>query len=151
MSHSFLMVNTLFICAYFTCGILAQNCYDPDGSYRGSTDYQPCNNDLGTASMCCATNRTNPDECLSNGLCRGGLTENSQGSGTTAQLWRESCTDPTWTSPECLHLCIVGQGMKEVCKTPTWLSCSISVFMLISCFIGNLRQFYKPTTRIFNH
>src|SRR5580700_3435287 len=29
---------------------------------------------------------------------------------TGTQLWRESCTDPTWKSASCLKLCINGTG-----------------------------------------
>ncbi|KAE8449020.1 hypothetical protein EG329_008608 [Mollisiaceae sp. DMI_Dod_QoI] len=38
-----------------------------------------------------------PDSCLPNGLCT-----NTAGSAPT--FWRESCTDPTWTSPFCLSV-----------------------------------------------
>ncbi|KUJ16055.1 uncharacterized protein LY89DRAFT_102022 [Mollisia scopiformis] len=44
-------------------------------------------------SMCC---RTEGDSCSTNGLCMNTV-------GSTATYWRESCTDPTWTSPYCLN------------------------------------------------
>jgi hypothetical protein len=52
--------------------------------------------------MCCATNRPNTvyqNKCRPDDLCVEGQTEN---------LWRESCTDPTWKDPACLPLCISG-------------------------------------------
>ncbi|KAL8781663.1 MAG: hypothetical protein Q9213_005905 [Squamulea squamosa] len=48
--------------------------------------------------MCCATkNREIPDTPRKDGLCQNGNV-----------TWRESCTDPTWTSPSCVKLCITG-------------------------------------------
>ncbi|KAK6341166.1 hypothetical protein TWF696_008252 [Orbilia brochopaga] len=79
-----------------------KQCYYPDGSPTNVTDYQPCNNAEGMASMCCAiANRgTNfSDTCLPNGLCR-------SGTATGTQLWRESCTDPKWQDPACLRICL---------------------------------------------
>lgn len=52
--------------------------------------------------MCCRTNDNNyPDICRTDGLCQ----ETEQD-----VIWRESCTDPTWQSPQCLRLCIDGAG-----------------------------------------
>ncbi|KAI2639045.1 hypothetical protein GGS26DRAFT_371534 [Hypomontagnella submonticulosa] len=80
----------------------AATCYRPDGSAVDDT-YMPCDTDA-DVSMCCHLAFTNNggDLCGSGpsyGLC--GVT------GT--QLWRESCTDPTWKSPACLNLCTTGE------------------------------------------
>lgn len=51
-------------------------------------------------SMCCRSKEVGgdpPDACLANGLC-----VNTAGAAPT--YWRESCTDPTWTSPYCLSI-----------------------------------------------
>jgi len=48
--------------------------------------------------MCCRTNDADrPDICRGDGLC--------QSNYQLDYIWRESCTDGTWTSPECLPLC----------------------------------------------
>lgn len=84
------------------CTTISATCYYPDGSpitpdnhppNVNSTDYQPCDSDTSSFSMCCATNRlVKGDTCMSNGICHNGYGE----------YWRESCTDPTWNSPFCL-------------------------------------------------
>ncbi|KAH9909135.1 hypothetical protein F4778DRAFT_793154 [Xylariomycetidae sp. FL2044] len=60
----------------------AKTCYRPDGS---SVD------DANNGGDACGSDSTY-------GLC--GV--------TGSQLWRESCTDPTWESPACLKLCVDG-------------------------------------------
>jgi len=100
ISMAFRPSRLLPLCLLFT--FTAATCYYPDGSPItpdnhphdvNSTDYQPCNSDTSSFSMCCATNRpVKGDTCLSNGLCHNGYGE----------YWRESCTDPTWSSPFCL-------------------------------------------------
>ena len=85
--------------------LAAATCYHVNGSAL-DVYYQPCDNSA-EFSMCChlgVTNLNGGDQCGSGdyyGLC--GVT------GT--QLWRESCTDPTWKSPACLQLCTYGEGM----------------------------------------
>jgi hypothetical protein len=65
--------------------------------------------------------RTKLSLTLSKVCCHTGSDENGGdlcGSGSTyglcgvtgTQLWRESCTDPTWESPACLKLCTTGAG-----------------------------------------
>lgn len=76
------------------------DCYLPNGTsitqLRGSPQWLPCNSSS-PYSMCCRTNGTGTsDTCLPNGLCHNDVAPN---------LWRESCTDPTWQSPYCLQLC----------------------------------------------
>ena len=79
-------------------------CYYPNGTAVINTNYQPCSN--GTVSMCCALDRDNSNSCLSNGLCHDPCTVNHDcNHGSPGQFWRESCTDPSWTSPFCLRLC----------------------------------------------
>ena len=102
---------SLFLCLIlsFSAQVLAQ-CYHFDGSRVNSTNYVPCNSQVGVASMCCSKNTSsNADECLPNGLCRNYI-ENSHGNGFNTLLWRESCTDQTWKSPFCLNLCTAGSG-----------------------------------------
>jgi hypothetical protein len=81
-------------------------CYNPDGSpTKGdlATAFQPCNQVVGTFSMCCGTNWTGGtvgvDFCQPNGLCLNSL-------NNAPLYWRSSCSDPTWKSPNCLaNLC----------------------------------------------
>lgn len=79
---------------------VAATCYFPNGTDRniGSSAeiYRPCDGG-GKHSMCCRT--MDHDRCRSDGLCL-----NFQHN----EIWRESCTDPTWQSPECLKLCVMG-------------------------------------------
>ncbi|KAL9033007.1 MAG: hypothetical protein Q9214_007716 [Letrouitia sp. 1 TL-2023] len=44
--------------------------------------------------MCCQN--TTYEVCRPDGLC----------DGSDNQIWRESCTDPTWKSPRCIKLCL---------------------------------------------
>lgn len=77
------------------------SCYFPNGTDRNiglsSELYQACDGG-GKHSMCCQRNH---DRCRSDGLC-----VNSQNN----EIWRESCTDPTWRSPACVRLCVMGIG-----------------------------------------
>ncbi|KAI0597022.1 hypothetical protein F4775DRAFT_562137 [Biscogniauxia sp. FL1348] len=82
-------------------------CYRPDGSTVDDV-YQPLD-ESAEFSACCRAGATchadhsddnNDDENdgdagTSLGLC----------AGPGTQLWRGSCTDPTWTSPACLNIC----------------------------------------------
>jgi hypothetical protein len=87
-------------------------CYRPDGGQE-SLEYQPCNQVVGTASMCCATNRTNPsggnlddgwtvDNCLPNGLCQNESVLNGQEAVT---YWRVGCSVSSWEAPCLEGLC----------------------------------------------
>lgn len=79
------------------------NCYLRNGTNRnGDTTgaaaaYQPCLPG-DPVSMCCSVYF---DQCRSDGLCYDGT-----------NLWRESCTDPTWQSTSCIKLCVNGTGME---------------------------------------
>jgi hypothetical protein len=68
--------------------------------------------------MCCRTNDTaanGPDTCRPDGLCQ---------STTPDIVWRESCTDPTWTAPECLQLCVGEDGAFLDERVKPVLTCS---------------------------
>ncbi|KAL8645260.1 MAG: hypothetical protein Q9226_007378 [Calogaya cf. arnoldii] len=87
---------------------LAADCFVPNGTDRNdspdvspnSVAYVPCNQN-NPHSMCC---RYGGDDCMPNGLCQG------YAKGGEMPVWRESCTDATWTSPYCLKLCIKGNS-----------------------------------------
>lgn len=77
------------------------DCFYPNGTSRNgnitgaAAPYKPC---FSGVSMCCSTVF---DTCERDGLCSDGT-----------NLWRESCTDPTWQSPNCVKLCVSGLGME---------------------------------------
>ncbi|KUJ13760.1 uncharacterized protein LY89DRAFT_784628 [Mollisia scopiformis] len=83
---------------------LAITCYNPPKNVGTSGtaqdgNYTSCNINQ-EESMCCRSKKIGPwppDACLESGLCI-----NTAGSAPT--YWRESCTDPTWTSPYCLNV-----------------------------------------------
>ena len=112
LSHKSSLWHSLFVLLLVRT-VFAQNwpCFEPDLSPVTSYDYLPCPNQANLPSMCCATNRTSfPDSCQDNGLCQS-LVPNSAGTDIINQnIWRESCSDPTWHSPFCLKLCINGTG-----------------------------------------
>lgn len=109
-------VLSLIILSTFAATSLAvgTDCFVPNGTDRnegtdvspGSVAYVPCDQ-RAPFSMCC---RYGGDDCLPNGLCQGHASDGSE------PIWRESCTDPTWTSPYCLKLCLTG-------KTPSGFDC----------------------------
>lgn len=76
--------------------------------------------------MCCALGRPvyHINKCLGNGLCE---------DVSTGWIWRESCTDPTWTDPRCLKLCMedskysrAGALNGKGAGTNNWDICSLS-------------------------
>lgn len=79
---------------------VAAICFRKNGTDRngppGSGTYKP-GNPYSEHSMCCS----DADHYRTDGLCT-----NSDGS----LLWRESCTDQTWTSSSCVNLCVSGIG-----------------------------------------
>lgn len=76
----------------------AETCYRPAGN-AADVRYAPCYNNTGQASMCCRINDNDyPDICRNDGLCNATYQSDV--------IWRESCTDQTWQSPQCLRLCI---------------------------------------------
>lgn len=73
-------------------------CFVPNGTNRHDLTnaniqrYASC--ESSGHGMCC---NIAGDKCQADGLC---WNEEHK------QLWRESCTDPTWESPKCLKLCV---------------------------------------------
>lgn len=89
---------------------VASSCFFPNGTLQTDPVYQPCTNIAGAFSMCCATNRTkNQDTCLANGLCQN-VVQNSGNTGFVPSFYRDTCTDKTWQSPQCLAICDTGSG-----------------------------------------
>lgn len=85
-------------------------CYFPNRTAQLSPEYQPCGSGspADAFTMCCANNRTNGnpnDTCEKNGMCH--YVDLANGAN---QTWRESCTDPTWKSPNCVKFCLDGVG-----------------------------------------
>jgi hypothetical protein len=92
--------HAIFAALLFLYGLITPSeavCYHPNGESAGS-QYQPCPSKGGN-SMCCALGHTGntANYCRNDGLC------DSPG---TKELWRESCTDPTWKDPVCLNICL---------------------------------------------
>lgn len=97
----------------------ASTCFYPDGSLA-SNAYQPCNQVAHSVSMCCGTNRPDKtaDECLSNGLCFNPCgVDGFCGGQDKGQYWRESCTDQSWNSPQCLKSLCTNPAVSQ--KEPT--------------------------------
>ena len=84
------------IALLFVADTVTAACYYPNGTDRNagitSDTYSPINPE-DDVSMCCSNNGDQPRP---DGLCMNLL-------GTI--IWRESCTDKTWTSPKCIKLC----------------------------------------------
>lgn len=75
---------------------VAADCYFPSGLLNEL--YQPCDRS-NEHSMCCGTREL--DRCRKDGLCF---------DAPNNDIWRGSCTDPTWNSPACIKLCVEGTG-----------------------------------------
>lgn len=93
-------------------------CYYPNGTdvaafIPQNEAFQPCNVTT-QASMCCRINiadESGRDHCRSDGLCA---------SPRRQFLWRESCSDPTWKSPQCQKLCLNYDGtLGDIWTCPT--------------------------------
>ncbi|KIW03167.1 uncharacterized protein PV09_05395 [Verruconis gallopava] len=108
---------TLYILAFLCIRGSNCNCFLPNGTdvnrlfdLDGDV-WVPCST-AGDDSMCCRTNVTKgADTCVSNGLCH---------SNGGPMLWRESCTDPTWTSPACLQLCVAAGRKVQNSTSARW-------------------------------
>lgn len=118
----------LLLAAFCACQVAA-TCYNPDGSEIKDPAYQACNQFLGAFSPCCGTNHTGvvaPDTCQTNGLC--------QNNGDSV-YWRQGCTDKTWKSPFCLHLCTDPQvslcGEQHKQKTDMFRTVVLRMIMLL--------------------
>lgn len=81
---------------------VAASCYLPNGTDSNNglpVDlYRPCDRS-NEHSMCCRTQDRDP--CRNDGLCF---------DARNNDIWRGSCTDPTWESPACIKLCVKGIG-----------------------------------------
>lgn len=121
-------------------------CYHPDGSLVGVDKsggaYVPCNIDGG---MCCALGRpsTSPfvDYCRSDGLCE---------SPKSGDVYRESCSDPTWTDPRCLNLCVNAGTFIGTCVDifSTWLTSNQLVVLATPLKITMLRLALMEVTAV---
>ncbi|TAQ91382.1 hypothetical protein B7494_g318 [Chlorociboria aeruginascens] len=89
----FSLIDTLITFSYAITPN-GKTCYAPNGTAVNNDDFQPCIDIVTIDSMCCATNRaTNQDTCQTNGLCL---------NLESGNYLRDFCTDPTWSSPNCL-------------------------------------------------
>ncbi|KAH8593399.1 hypothetical protein B0O99DRAFT_742758 [Bisporella sp. PMI_857] len=90
-------------------GSVSATCYLPNGEIPVETVFAPCNSNSSAVSMCC--NSVNSDRCSPEGLCI---------SGSDA-YWRNTCTDPTWTAPECVKMCMdIFWPRVHECTDGTW-------------------------------
>ncbi|KAF2098564.1 hypothetical protein NA57DRAFT_75804 [Rhizodiscina lignyota] len=103
-------------------------CYAPDNTIQNNLEQLPCNQVLGTTSMCCATNRTvapgegdnafnkSRDICLPNGLCQF-IYRNE--SGQFVQYARNGCSAKDWDG--CLNqLCGTDQAVSLTPCGDSW-------------------------------
>ncbi|KAL2824472.1 hypothetical protein BDW59DRAFT_180221 [Aspergillus cavernicola] len=101
-------MSLMILCTFVLTLLATSNatmCYTADGYAVEDDKYMPCIAIGGVESMCCRLNDTNPDTCLSNGLC---FANSSFADG----YWRDFCTDQTWESPNCLakSICSTAEG-----------------------------------------
>ncbi|TDZ23969.1 hypothetical protein Cob_v003413 [Colletotrichum orbiculare MAFF 240422] len=103
------MLPLLLIAAFgLAVGVTAQEakCYAPNGDLANNETYVPCNklgiNQAGVFSSCCALDGepSQRDICSTSGLCI-----NRQG-----QPQRGFCTDETWNSKACVHVCMTDEN-----------------------------------------
>ena len=100
----------------------AKTCYTPGGedingpfSTPTNSTYRPCNPTDGTVSVCCAT----WDTCMPNGLCW---------NNAYHIWWRESCTDPHFTDPNCVKLFVSEKhGRLSPCRFTLFLQGKIEL------------------------
>jgi len=115
MQHQWPTPSRLLIfllCSSFSAlAILNTTCYFPTGDeIQDPNDfYQACPSSFGgdNIRMCCKTDGSFNDVCVSNGLCS---RPRNPKLGEEQGLLRSTCTDPSWTSPSCLNLCTTGIG-----------------------------------------
>ena len=95
-----MLIAYLYILCTFSFLKASATCFYPNGSADLSGAQAPCKS--GGHSMCCLLTNVaseNADECRSDGLCI--PSDNSA-------VFRDTCTDKTWTDPACLNLCMSG-------------------------------------------
>jgi hypothetical protein len=99
--HAFTLVRLVLLASLFFTTLNAQACYFPDGSKDNKLpqpDYVPCNGASSDGfSSCCNVN----DTCTTNGFCK------YNGLADTNFLWRNTCSDPSWKSPNCAQHCTI--------------------------------------------
>ena len=98
------------------------SCFYPNGvpaaDKASNTDFfAACPSSAGNDGfyMCCKSSYPFNDVCDENGLC---ARQNDPSLALEQGLLRLACTDPTWTSPSCLKLCVTGVGKCSVCLLP---------------------------------
>ncbi|KAJ4400022.1 hypothetical protein N0V91_008997 [Didymella pomorum] len=123
----------------------AGSCYSRNGTLITDIAYQPCSST--GESACCGTNHDGAghlnvanDVCDSNGLCQN--YEAFDGTNEGVKLWwRQGCTDPTWSSPNCLA---------SVCDTEDYEYENAPVY---SCGNGNWacgsKSYCSTTSKLF--
>ncbi|WYZ39775.1 hypothetical protein EsH8_IV_000116 [Colletotrichum jinshuiense] len=103
-----MLVSLLAVALGLSLRVFAQeaSCYAPNGDLANNETYVPCNklgiNQAGVFSSCCALDGPpeQRDICSTSGLCI-----NRQG-----QPQRGFCTDKTWKSKACVHVCVDAQS-----------------------------------------
>ncbi|KAF3043042.1 hypothetical protein E8E11_005969 [Didymella keratinophila] len=136
---------TLLFVLSTTPTFAASNCYSRNGTLITDIAYQPCSSS--GESACCGTNHNGAghvnvanDVCESNGLCQN--YEAFDGTNKGVKLWwRQGCTDPTWSSPNCLA---------SVCNTEDYEDDNAPVY---SCGNGNWacgsKSYCSTSSRLF--
>ena len=101
-----LSLASSLLVALLSCTAVAQDqrsCYYPDGSL--ALKDTPCTSD--TSTTCCGQGFA----CLENGICQ--VTTLAQAFdpnlNPSINYYRGSCTDQSWSSPECPQFCIGSQ------------------------------------------
>ena len=107
------MATALAIVMSGLASLASADCYTPNSLPRGSDNYKPAEavSNVDGYQMCCATFRDPPDVPRADGLC----------TGPEGQIWRESCTDRSWRSPNCIKLCVNGTGTICLVHVPKYL------------------------------
>jgi Fe-S cluster biogenesis protein NfuA len=87
------MIPLLTFLLILSTAVLARDCFLMSGK-NATASHQPCTPNLSSSehSACCATAT---DTCLSSGLCI----------ASTGLIYESGCTDPTWESDACPHVC----------------------------------------------
>ncbi|KAF3044597.1 hypothetical protein E8E12_001193 [Didymella heteroderae] len=137
--------SALLIVLSTTPAFVASSCYSRNGTLITDIAYQPCSSS--GESACCGTNHDGAghsnvanDVCESNGLCQN--YEAFDGTNEGVKLWwRQGCTDPTWSSPNCLA---------NVCATAEYEDDNAPVY---SCGNGNWacgsKSYCSTSSRLF--
>lgn len=99
--------SILILLSLLNTGSLGQTgvpiCYFPNHKTANLNNYDNYACSLSSnVSACCAAGSV----CLSNGLCQSG----------TNEVIRGSCTDQTWTSPDCPQYCLGNANARRIAK-----------------------------------